>query len=115
MSDTDLTLVPDSKLHPGCDTVVLFLLCCNKSRFISGYKYLIWRSSARFSRSSHLSWSSARRRTLCFCKASGSVNASPYRAAEGHAAHDPGNTQKIKSSRIRGGLLRENPCVCVCV
>lgn len=99
MSDTDLTLVSYSKLHPGCDTVVLFLLCCNKSRFTLGCRYLIWHSYSRFSRSSHLSWSSARRRTLCFCKASGSVNASPSRA-ECHAAHDPSNTQTIKSNDL---------------
>lgn len=74
-------------------------------------KYSIWRGCSRFSRSSHLSWSSARGRTLCFCKASGSVNASPSRAAEGRAAHGPetrtGN--KIKLLCIRGGSLRANP------
>lgn len=30
MSNTDLTLVSCSKLHPGCDAVVHFLLRCNK-------------------------------------------------------------------------------------
>lgn len=30
VSTTDLTLVSSSKLHPGCDAVVHFLLRCNK-------------------------------------------------------------------------------------